>query len=138
MTPDSWAARQFGPTAFARAHPSLLRGVTAPVKGPSRCRSRFAPRPITRRSILGSRALRQDARDDVAVDVGQTEVAAAVVEGQPLMVEAEQMQYRGVPVVNMHRVLDRLVAELVGRPIGQPAPDAAAGHPDGEPFAVVV
>ena len=54
------------------------------------------------------------------------------------MVQAEQVQDRGVPVVDVHRVLDRLVAELVGRPVGQPAPDAAAGHPDGEPLAVVV
>jgi len=32
--------------------------------------------------------------DDVAVDVGQAEVAAGVAEGELLVVEPEQMQYR--------------------------------------------
>ena len=51
---------------------------------------------------------------DVAVDVGQAEVAAGVAVGQPLVVEAEQVQDRGVQVVDVDLVLDGVVAVVVG------------------------
>ena len=38
----------------------------------------------------------------------------------------------------MDRLFDRLVAELVGRPVDMAALDPAAGHPDGEAVVVVV
>ena len=41
-------------------------------------------------------------------------------------------------VVDVDRVLDGLVAELVGRAVGRAALDAAAGQPDGEAPVVVV
>ena len=52
--------------------------------------------------------------NDVAVHVGQAHVAAAEAEGQPRVVDAEQVQHRGVQVVDLDLVLDRLVAVLVG------------------------
>jgi hypothetical protein len=50
----------------------------------------------------------------MALDVGQAHVAACVRKSQPFVIQAEQVQYRGVPVVDMHRVDDALIAELVG------------------------
>ena len=54
--------------------------------------------------------------DHVAADVGQAEVAALELVGQPLVVDAEQVQHRGVQVVDVDDVLDGVVAELVGAP----------------------
>jgi len=42
------------------------------------------------------------------MDVGEAEVAPAVAVGSFLVVEAHQVQDRGVQVVHMHPVLDRL------------------------------
>ena len=76
--------------------------------------------------------------DDVAVHVGQAEVAAGVAVGELLVVEAQQVQDRGVQVVDVDRVLDGLEAELVGRAVDVAALDAAAGQPHGEAVVVVV
>ena len=70
--------------------------------------------------------------------VGQPEVAALEAVGQPLVVDAEQVQHRGVQVVDVDDVLDGVVAELVGRAVGDAALDAAAGQPDREALDVVV
>ena len=50
----------------------------------------------------------------LAGDVGQAEVAALEAVGQPLVVDAEQVQDRGVQVVDVDGVLDGVVAEVVG------------------------
>ena len=46
--------------------------------------------------------------------VGQAEVAAGVAEGEAFVVEAEQVQDRGLQVVDVDRVLDDVEAEVVG------------------------
>ena len=72
----------------------------------------------------------------MAVDVGQPALDAVVVEGQPLVIEAEQVQDRGVEVVDRRDVLDGLVAELVGRAVAErrasrPAPASQTVKPFG-------
>ena len=57
-----------------------------------------------------------------AVDIGQPEVAAAVAVGQPLVVDAQQVQDRGVQVVDVDAVLDGVHAELVGGAVGRSRP----------------
>ena len=61
-------------------------------------------------------------RQHVAVDVGQAEIAAGVAIGQLLVVEAEQVQDRGVQVVDAGRVLNGLEAEIVGRAVDRARP----------------
>ena len=56
--------------------------------------------------------------DDLAADVGQAEVAALEAVGQPRVVEAEQVQDRGVQVVDVDLVLDGVEAEVVGLAVG--------------------
>ena len=51
--------------------------------------------------------LRQDLLHHVPVHVGQAEVAALELEGQPLVVDAEQVQHRRVQVVDVDDVLRR-------------------------------
>src|SRR5439155_3094298 len=72
------------------------------------------------------------------VDIGQSEVPAAVAEGELLVVHAHEVQEGGVQVVDVHLILDGIEAELVGGAVGESALDAAAGEPDGEAGAVVI
>ncbi len=53
-------------------------------------------------------------RDDLAGDVGQAEVAPLEAVGEPRVVDAEQVEDRGVEVVDVDRVLDDVPAEVVG------------------------
>ena len=57
-----------------------------------------------RRSLQAASApwLAEDLLNDPAVDVGQSVVAAEVGVGQPFVVDAQQVQNRGVQVVQMH------------------------------------
>ena len=76
--------------------------------------------------------LRHDDVDDLPVDVRQPEVPALVREGQPRVVDAEQVQHRRVQVVDVHRVLDDVEGEVVGLAVGRARLAPAARHPDGE------
>ena len=58
----------------------------------------------------------------VAGHVGQAEVAALEAVGELRVVDAQQVQHRGVQVVNVDGVFDGGVAQLVGVAVG----DAAA------------
>ena len=74
----------------------------------------------------------------MARDVRQTVVTSLELEGLPLVVDAEEVLHRGVQVVHVDRVLDDVVAELVGLTVDMAAFDAAAGHPEAEATRVVV
>ena len=67
--------------------------------------------------------------DDLAVHVGQAEVSAGVAVGELFVVEAEEVEDRGVQVVDVHLVLDGLEPEVVGGAVDVTPFDAAAGHP---------
>ena len=70
--------------------------------------------------------------------VGQAEVAAGVAVGELFVVEAQQVQDRGVQVVDVDLVFDGGEAEFVGGAVDVAALDAAAGQPHGEAVVVVV
>ena len=61
-----------------------------------------------------STRLRQQGLHDVAVHVGEAVAAALVLERELLVVDAQQVQQRRLEVVDVHRVADDVVAELVG------------------------
>ncbi len=70
------------------------------------------------RSLLGGGAdrqhpLRQQVAHDMAVHVGEPEVAALVAEGEALVVESEEVEHGRVQVVHVHGLLRDGVAELV-------------------------
>ena len=75
---------------------------------------------------------------DVAIYVGESKVTAGVVPGQMRMVQTEQVQDRGVQVVQCHAILDGVVSELVGGTVTDAAFHTAACHPDSEAVCVVV
>ena len=86
----------------------------------------------------GERESRQQSLDDLAEDVGQPEVAALEPVSQPGMVEAEEVEDRGVQVVYMDPILHDVESELVGLAIADTRLDAAAGHPHRERVGMMV
>ena len=72
------------------------------------------------------------------VHVGEAKIPAGVAVGQPGVIKTEQMQDRGVQVVDVDLPLDRPKAEFVRGAMHVPALDAAAGQPHGETVMVVV
>ena len=75
--------------------------------------------------------------DNVAVHVGEAEVAAGVVVGEAFVVEAEEVEDGGLEVVDVDLVLGDVEAEVVGFAVGAGL-GAAAGHEGGEGLRVVV
>src|SRR5262245_46931229 len=82
--------------------------------------------------------LRDQFPDDVTVDVGETEVAAGVTEGEFFVIETEQRQNRRVQVVHVDIVLDGLETEFVRGAIHATAAHTAAGQPHGEAIMIVI
>src|SRR4051794_40740404 len=81
-------------------------------------------RPATRAQAgPGTGGSGEQGADDLARDVGQPVVAAAVSVRQALVVEAHEVEYGGVEVVDVDLVLDGVPAELVGGAVDDPAPD---------------
>ena len=67
------------------------------------------------------RCLGDQVVDHVAVEIGEPVIAAAVVVGELGVVDAELIENRGVNVVDVHGILDRLPAEVVGGAVGEAA-----------------
>ena len=82
--------------------------------------------------------LGEDGAEDLAVDVGEPEVAAAIAIGELLVVETQLMQDGGPEIVDGAGVLHGVVAEVVGGAVDGPATDAAASQPEAESKGVVV
>ena len=54
---------------------------------------------------------------NVSVDISQSKVSSLMSEGQLLVVDAKQVQARGVPVMNVNRVFKDAKSEFVGRTV---------------------
>src|SRR6266516_2798617 len=89
-----------------------LKGSICPAAG-NRC--------LMTRDVFDSR---QNVSYDVAFDVGQAKIAAGVAVREALVVEAEEVQNRGVQVVDVDLVLGGVIAVVVGAAVAQ-----AALHP---------
>ena len=64
--------------------------------------------------------------------IGQAIIPAAVAVGQAFVIKAYLMQDRGVQVVDVDLVLDRVPAVFVGRSVDHASANASASHPHGE------
>ena len=62
-----------------------------------------------------------DFLNQLAMNVGQPVIAAAVTIRQPLVVEPHLVQNGRVKIVDVDRLLDRFEAEIVGRAVDMPA-----------------
>src|SRR5262249_17369446 len=75
------------------------------------------------------RALSQQSFDKLAVDVGQTEIPALETVSELLVIKSEAMKDGGVEVVDVDRVLDDVIAEIVGLAVTDAGFDASTSHP---------
>src|SRR5260221_20361 len=75
---------------------------------------------------------------DYAGHIGQPEIPTAVAKSQSFVVEPEQVEHRRVKVVNVHAVLNRVIADLIGCAVNESAFHSTAGHPDRVPVRIVI
>src|SRR5688572_5183628 len=83
-------------------------------------------------------ALYQYLLNHVAVDGGKAAFDAVMVIAEPFMIQVEQVQDRGMQIVNRGHVLNRLVSEFVRGTIGKCAFDSRASQPAGKALWIVV
>ena len=85
-----------------------------------------------------SEALSQDFVDQVAGDVGQAKVSSFMTEGQPGMIESEQMKDGGLKIVHMYRFFDHVETEFVGSANGEAMLETTPGQPHREGLRMMV
>ena len=76
--------------------------------------------------------------NDVAMDIGQPEIAARVTVSQLLMIHAQQMQNRGMEIVQMDLVLGCEIAVIVRLAVSHATLKAATRHEHGKAAWVVI
>src|SRR4051812_36155250 len=72
------------------------------------------------------------------MDVGEPEIAALKAVGELGVIEPEEMENRGLPLVDVDRIVDGVEAEVIARAEGEPRLDAATGEPHGERLRMMV
>ena len=81
----------------------------------------------------------QDLVDDSgALNTGQALVQALVAIGKSFVVDAQALQHRGVEVVDVHRIADDVIAEIIGFSEGDAFFDSAACHPHAKVTGMVI
>ena len=84
------------------------------------------------------RVLLPDGPHDFTMNVGQAIVASLKAIRQPLMVDSQQMQQRGLQIMNVDTVFDGVVTQIIGLADRHAPLHASAGYPHGEGFFVMV
>src|SRR5258706_10587294 len=64
---------------------------------------------------------------NLPIDIRQTEVAARVTVGQPLVVDSQQVEDSCMEIVHVRGVFDHVQAEIIRRPVSHPALYAPSG-----------
>src|SRR5436190_23395003 len=72
------------------------------------------------------------------MNVGEAHVAAAEADGQARVIDAEQMEQRGVQVMDFSFAVDGFVAEFVCLAVGESGADAAAGEPKSKSIGIMI
>ena len=75
---------------------------------------------------------------DLAMHVGQAEVAARVTVCELFMVIADQFHDRGMQIVNVDFVFNGTETEFVGRAVAQTRLHPGPGHPNGKRLVIVI
>ena len=87
------------------------------------------PESRTLRPLTVTVSSRQQFADNMAMHIGQPELAARVEMGQPLVVDAELMQDRRLQVMHVDRLIDDMEPKVIGRSIAEAPLHPAAGQP---------
>src|SRR5262245_1239585 len=71
---------------------------------------------------------RQDFPHHLSIHVRQSVIAAGVAVSQRLVVQTQEVQDRGMQIVDVNAAADHLVTKLIGFPVAKTAADAAASQ----------
>ncbi len=72
------------------------------------------------------------------MDIGQPEMPALEFVSQALVVDTKTVQQRRLQIVDMHGILDDVVAIVVGLPDADAGLDSTSGHPHGKTARMMV
>ena len=70
--------------------------------------------------------------------MGQAFAQPVAFVNQPFVIQAEQMQHRGVPVLDADAIFHRRVTDFVGVTEDEPLFHAPPGHPGGETIRAMI
>ncbi|MEY3459406.1 MAG: hypothetical protein RL215_2563 [Planctomycetota bacterium] len=79
-----------------------------------------------------------DGVDDISGDIGQSEVAAGVAEGELFVIESEEVEEGGMEIMDMDAIMDGAEPEFVRFAPGHSTANTAPGEPCGEAIVVVI
>ena len=82
-----------------------------------------------RNAVIYSVRSCQNALNWIARYISQPVVAARVAVGELFVIDAKQVQDRGLKIVDMDRILGYVEAKIVGSPMNMTMFDATAGQP---------
>jgi hypothetical protein len=90
--------------------------------------------------ILPQRSSRDQVIDDFrwVINARQFLIEALVAVREPFMVETEQLQHRGMKVMDVDRIFHDVVTEIVRLTVDLPPFGASAGHPHTEATGMVI
>ena len=72
------------------------------------------------------------------MDIRQPHIPSTETERLKSVIDAKQVQHRGVQVVHLNFVLHRSITEFVGCTVNRSSFDSASGHPDGKAERIVI
>ena len=68
--------------------------------------------------------------NNFAMDIRQSKLPPLILERQPFVIDAQQVEQRGVEVVHMDAILNDVVTVVVRAPHDGSALGTATGHPE--------
>ena len=74
----------------------------------------------------------------MTMDIGQSVASPLKLEREAFVVDAEEVENGGVEIVDMDRVLDDVVAIVIGDAVADSGLDAGTGQKDGKALGVMV
>ena len=76
--------------------------------------------------------------DHLTGHIGQPEVTAGITVGEAFVIDAQQVQNRGVQIVDVDSIMDGAKTEVVRFAVRHATFDASAGHPCCEAEMIVI
>ena len=72
------------------------------------------------------------------MNIRKSALGSVMIKGQSVMLQAKQVQYGCVQVVNRGYIFDGLVPEIIGRPVTKAAFHPCPGQPNSETVWIVI
>ena len=69
----------------------------------------------------------ENVTDNFAADIRQSEIATGIAVSEFLMIKAQEVQHRGMEIMDVNRVFNGSKSELIGRTINMAALNATSG-----------